>query len=473
MAAMREHRIYLISIAGLIALRFVAGAVLPLSADEAYYWLWSKHLAAGYYDHPPAIAFLIRAGVTLFGDTSFGVRAIPLLLSMAASWLVWRASASLLKQERAGALSCLLFNLTLMVAVETMAATPDAPLIFCSAAFLWALSKVDETQSGHWWLAVGVAGGLALLSKYTAFFLGVGALAWIVFVPSARRWLLSPWPYLGAALAFAIFAPNLIWNAKHHWMTFAFQFGRVGTGHFTLRFLAEFIGAQLLLATPFILVCGAMGLFRKQTALLTSIVVPSVAYFAIHSLHDRVQGNWPCFLYPALAAAGAAAMFAPVSKIEKWSARLAIPVAAALLALCYAQALFAGLPIGRKDPFARLLASGFADVARQTGDLHPAALLTTDYETTAWLAFYGHARVVQVNEEDRWPTSPQATRELLGGTLIYIAPQSRDRQPLISSHFDSVIPAGGIDRMAHGQVIEHYDVYWVTGLRGAALGRVP
>ncbi|HVU20275.1 MAG TPA: glycosyltransferase family 39 protein, partial [Rhizomicrobium sp.] len=169
---MGEHRSYNIAVAVLILLRFVVGAVLPLSADEAYYWLWSKHLAAGYYDHPPAIAFLIRAGVTVFGDASFGIRVVPLLLSIAASWFVWRAGASILKDERAGVLSCLLFNLTLMVAVETMAATPDAPLIFCSAAFLWALAKVDETQDGRWWLIVGAAGGLALLSKYTAFFLG-------------------------------------------------------------------------------------------------------------------------------------------------------------------------------------------------------------------------------------------------------------------------------------------------------------
>src|SRR6202012_2663327 len=166
-----------------------------------------------------------------------------------------------------------------------MAATPDAPLIACAAAFLSALAKVDETQDGRWWLAVGTAGGLALLSKYTAFFLGAGALAWIVFIPSARRWLLSPWPYLGAVLALAIFAPNLWWNATHHWMTFAFQFGRVGTGHLTSRVLFEFLGAQLLLATPFSFVCGVLGLFRKDTALLTALTHPSVLYCAIHSLH--------------------------------------------------------------------------------------------------------------------------------------------------------------------------------------------
>src|ERR1700753_2809240 len=182
----------LAAIAALILLRAVAAAVLPLSADEAYYWLWSKHLAAGYYDHPPVIAFLIRAGVTMFGDTSIGVRVVPLLLSIGASWFVWRAGAAILKSERAGALSCLLFNLTLMVAVETMAATPDAPLIACAAAFLFALAKVDETQDGRWWLAAGAAGGLALLSKYTGFFLCAGALAWVVFVAGGRAWCLSP-----------------------------------------------------------------------------------------------------------------------------------------------------------------------------------------------------------------------------------------------------------------------------------------
>src|SRR3984885_7617946 len=108
MLSLSKHEgsaVYLAAIAGLILLRFVAGAVLPLSADEAYYWLWSKHLAAGYYDHPPAIAFLIRAGTLVFGDTAFGVRVVPLLLSIAASWFVWRTGG-----ERA----CLLFNLTLM-----------------------------------------------------------------------------------------------------------------------------------------------------------------------------------------------------------------------------------------------------------------------------------------------------------------------------------------------------------------------
>src|SRR5271154_6957942 len=109
-----------IGIAILTLLRFALGIFLPLSFDEAYYWLWSKHLAASYYDHPPAIAYAIRFGTMLLGDTPIGVRLVPLLLSVAASWSVWRAGRILLDDERSAALACLYFNLTLMVAAETM-----------------------------------------------------------------------------------------------------------------------------------------------------------------------------------------------------------------------------------------------------------------------------------------------------------------------------------------------------------------
>src|SRR5215469_12159835 len=122
----REAQRYLAAIAALTVLRFIATALLPLSADEAYYWLWSRHLAAGYFDHPPAIAFVIRLGTLIFGAPSLGVRFGGLLLSIAASVFVWRGGALLLGDGTSGARAALFFNLTLMVSVETLAATPDA-----------------------------------------------------------------------------------------------------------------------------------------------------------------------------------------------------------------------------------------------------------------------------------------------------------------------------------------------------------
>ena len=70
----------------LLLVRAVMALVLPLSADEAYYWLWSKHLDFGYFDPPPAIAWLIYPGTLVFGDTDLGVRLCGILLSIAATW---------------------------------------------------------------------------------------------------------------------------------------------------------------------------------------------------------------------------------------------------------------------------------------------------------------------------------------------------------------------------------------------------
>jgi 4-amino-4-deoxy-L-arabinose transferase-like glycosyltransferase len=476
---------YVPGIVVLIALRFAAAAVLPLSADEAYYWLWSKHLAAGYYDHPPAIAFLIRMGTAVFGDSAFGVRAVPVLLSVAASWFVWRAAALVLRDAKAGGLACLLFNLTLVAAVETMAATPDAPLIACSAAFLVSLAKVEAEGNGKWWLAAGVCGGLALMSKYTAFFLGAGALAWLVFTPAARRWLATPWPYAGLLAAFAIFAPNLSWNAAHGWMTFRFQFGRVGTGPFTLRFLAEFAGAQLLLASPFVLAGAACALAKPPAGgsrLLLWTVLPAAIFFAAHSLHQRVQGNWPCFLYPALAVAAADALrrtdwSGAGAMLMRWCRGLAIPSAAALLGLCYVQAFFGLLPLGGTDPFARLLAFGFPRAAQEMDSarrsFHAAAILTTDYETTAWLAFYSKLPVVQINEDWRWQNAKAAPRALLAGRSLYVTPEKRDRSSILTAHFGTVTRTGTVERMRAGAIVERYSVYGVAGLKDRPLGRMP
>ncbi|HEY0299851.1 MAG TPA: glycosyltransferase family 39 protein [Rhizomicrobium sp.] len=483
-------RRFLVAIAALTALRFVAAALLPLSADEAYYWLWSRHLAGGYYDHPPAIAFAIRFGTLLFGATPLGVRLGPLLLSVLATAFVWRAGAILLRDDGAGARAALYFNLTLMVSVETLAATPDAPAIAAAAAVLFALAKIHETGKGAWWLGVGAAAGLGLLSKYTGLFLGAGTAVWLLLSPKARAWLLTPWPYLGGALALLIFLPNLLWNASHDWTTFAFQFGRIAGGHFTLRFLFEFLGAQIVLASPFLFVLAALALAfatrDRDSAifLLAALVFPSALYFLVHSLHDRIQGNWPSFLYPALAVAAAQAYAlgdwsrwaAPVWRVSR---RLATPVAALLLLAVYAQALFGVVPFGRGDPLARLLAVGFDGVAatieKSAEDNRAAAILTTDYASTAWLSFHlpGGRPVIQANEPYRYPGGAVPDAALLSRPLLYVVEERLDKHAVLQADFASVRRIARFDRLRRGVPVAHYAIYRIGGWRGRALGRMP
>ena len=133
------------------------------------------------------------------GDTELGVRLVSILLALPMSFAVYRAAAILFGGVRVAATATILLNVTLMVAVGTLIVTPDAPLLVASSFVLFFLAKVLETGRGVWWLAVGAAIGAALLSKYTALFFGPAILIWLVAVPKLRRWLISPWPYLGAS----------------------------------------------------------------------------------------------------------------------------------------------------------------------------------------------------------------------------------------------------------------------------------
>src|SRR3954471_20304499 len=87
-------------ILALVGLRLIAAAFTPITFDEAYYWTWSKHLAGGYYDHPPMVAVVIRLGTLIAGDSEFGVRLASILLALPMSWAIYQAAAMLFGSRR-------------------------------------------------------------------------------------------------------------------------------------------------------------------------------------------------------------------------------------------------------------------------------------------------------------------------------------------------------------------------------------
>ncbi len=483
-------KIYLIGI--LIALRFALATYLPLSFDEAYFWLWSKHLAVSYYDHPPLIALAIRLGTLIFGDTEFGVRAIPLLASVAASWAVWRSAAILLADEQSGATACCLFNATLMIAAETMGATPDALVLAAAAFVLFAMAKLTTTSDGRWWLIAGFATGIALLAKYTALFLGISIVFWLVVTPQGHHWLRSFWPYTGGLIALAFFVPTLEWNAAHDWISFKFQFGRMITGEPTFQYLIEFYLGQFALASPFIFILGAVGLGRasrfratsQPLAIAAAMVWPALAYFSFHALHDRVQGNWPSFVYPAFAVLAAAVMTAPLShkgidRLLRFARALALPVAVGILIFAYAQATIGIVPLGKRDPIARMTAVGILPVtneisalARQNG---AKGIVASKYGTTGWLAFYlrPHLPVIQISEDYRWLAAPRATSDLLEKPLLYVTQNPDHELPKVTAYFSKIVPIADLGRVRSGIVIDRFQVYLLSGFHGNAIGRMP
>ena len=262
-----EPSAWVAALALLTGIRLAVAGLAPLSPDEAYYWVWSRALAPGYLDHPPMVALWVRAGTWLTGENALGVRLLGPLSAALGSVLLARAADDLLPEMHAGPRAAALLNATLLLGAGAVTMTPDTPLLLFWTAALWALARLLRTGQGAWWLAVGAACGLALASKYTAALLGVGIALWLRH-PSQRRWLRTPWPWAGGALALLLFAPVVAWNARNGWVSFAKQGGRVGdwVPSRALAFEAELLGGQIGLATPLVFalcVAGSIAAARR------------------------------------------------------------------------------------------------------------------------------------------------------------------------------------------------------------------
>jgi 4-amino-4-deoxy-L-arabinose transferase-like glycosyltransferase len=415
------------------------------------------------------------------------------LLALPMSFAVYRTAVILFGGQRVAATATILLNVTLMAAVGTLIVTPDSPLLVASSFVLFFLAKVLETGRGTWWLAVGAAVGVALLSKYTALFFGPAILIWLVSVPKLRRWLVSPWPYLGGVAALAIFSPVILWNADHHWVSFIKQIGRSRIEGFKPSFIGELIPTQIAFATPLVFILGAMGLyalFRRDggalaaRTLINAIFWTIALYFMWHSLHARVEANWFAPVYPAFAIAAAVA--ANLTRWERLQQRVvdfclrwASPVGILMFALLIVQANTGALSGFRRDATVRSVGVGWPELAAEIEAVRvrtgAACVLAPDYGTTSWLAFYlpKDTCVVQPTQRIRWVNMPEPDPALLSGKLLYVDEVRPAAQRYLKDRFAQVERVAELKRMRGPLTIETYGLDLLEGAKGAVLDNSP
>jgi 4-amino-4-deoxy-L-arabinose transferase-like glycosyltransferase len=478
----------------LVVLRLLAAAWTPLTFDEAYYWMWSKHLAGGYYDHPPMVALVIRAGTLIAGDTELGVRLVSVLLALPMSFAVFRTAAILFGGRRVAATATILLNITLMAAVGTLIVTPDSPSLVAASFVLFFLAKVLETGQGAYWLAVGAAVGCALLSKYTSLFFGPAILIWVAVVPKQRRWLLSPWPYLGAIVAFAIFTPVIMWNADHQWLSFLKQIsGRIKVEDFRPGFIAELVPTQIAFATPFVFILGAMGLHalaRRQAGAMPARVLINAmfwtitAYFVWHSLHARVEADWFAPVYPPLAIAAAVAAhlvrWAPrEQRVAAFCLRWASPLGLLMFVALIVQANTGLLSGYRRDATVRSVGVGWREIAGEIEAVRwrtgATCILAPDYGTTSWLAFYlpRGTCVEQQMQRIRWVNMPEPDPAKLAGPFLYVDEIKPRARMILGDRFADIREVAELARKRGPLVVETYTISLLSGPKGDVFDRTP
>jgi 4-amino-4-deoxy-L-arabinose transferase-like glycosyltransferase len=280
---------------------YIASGTIQLAEDEAYQWLWSKHLALSYFSKPPLIAYAQFLGTTLWGDTAFGIRFFSPLVTAFMSVLVLRFFAREVN-ARAGFFLLLIVSATPLLSVGAVLMTVDPlSVLFWMAAMLAGWRAVQEKGTTVDWLWVGLWMGLGFLSKYTQLF---QLLCWAVFMvlwPPARRQLRRPGPYLALLVNLLCALPVLVWNAQHSWITVHHVAVDADVGQPWRRtFIGDFLGSEAGLLNPVFFVAmvwACIGFWRRarHNPLLVycfSMGAPLFLSYMLHSLHARVLPNW-------------------------------------------------------------------------------------------------------------------------------------------------------------------------------------
>ncbi|TYC62436.1 glycosyltransferase family 39 protein [Rhodobacterales bacterium] len=460
----------------LTAVKVFAAANAHLVEDEAYYRIWGLYPALSYYDHPPMIGWWIAAGQAVFGDTIFAVRVLVVLSGLVGSLALWRTAAILFDKYVAG-WSVLFLNTSLIVGIGGILATPDAPSVFFWGLSLWALAELCHSRNANWWLVVGLMAGLGLLSKYSVLFLGAGIVLWLLWVPDARRWLRSWQLWAGGALAILLFAPVLWWNHAHDWVSFYKQFGRAGGTGFTSRYIFEFLGALVGLINPLLAILTILGaarltrgMLRREApaSLLILTVAPFLAYLLYHSLHARVQANWPAPLFPAFALM-AGVFVADLSRRGSILRKLAVAgvvlgAAIAVVVQVHAVHPFSGA-LARKDPTFQL--RGWPEIGaslqRLAAENNAAFVLTNSYGLNAQLDFLfrNTLPVFQMNERIRYTMVPEPEMSLFDRPGLFVTESRRDRAGDLEAIFSQVQKIADLERKVDGVPLETLTVYLV------------
>jgi dolichol-phosphate mannosyltransferase len=473
-------------------LRLLYAGTVELMPEETYYWNYSRHLDFGYLDHPPMVAWLIRTGTAVFGQTEFGVRAGALACGALTSVFVYRLTRNVFGAS--SALSALLLAQALpFFFLAGFLTTPDAVLTTLWAATLYFLERaLIAGQSKAWWF-VGISLGLGMISKYSIAMLAPVTLIFMLWDPNSRRWWRRWEPYGAALLAVAIFSPVLIWNAQHDWASFAFQTSRrlAEAPRFTLHRL---IASMLVLLTPTGVLALAAFLARGKPGgaaseaggarwwrLMTLAILLPLTVFAGFSLRHEVKLDWtgapmtaalPLLGYSVVALKSGLGAFA--RRIQAaWTPTIVLMLLIYGAGLHYLVLGLPGLgfgkhielvPVGWRDLSAHIVETS-AKYRQESGN-EPLIVGMDRYAIASELAFYGGARLPSGLET--------ANSHLFGGMgLMYgqwVPPQSQEHRNLLLVAFDPR-ELEGADVAAHvagfgpieddvisrdGKVVRHY-----------------
>jgi len=282
-------RAALLIVALMAAFRIAVASHIPLTEDESYYWLWSRHPALGYVDHPPMVAWLIALTAS-FGRNELSIRLPFILCEAFAAISLGYTALCLSGSARAAGATAIIFTLIPQTRLVVGEALPDGPyLLFWSLTLFFAARAATRMRASDM-LLLGIALGGALLSRAFSFSLLAGLVIFASLPANRRMWRHG----FGMALFVAalLYAPFVFWNATHGWANFSFTIYREAYEHFSAARLLVLSSFRFVLEVSGFLIATYLLTIRRPYPLLACTALPLPLLLVVLSFFEGVESYW-------------------------------------------------------------------------------------------------------------------------------------------------------------------------------------
>ena len=280
----------------IIRLLFISNTLLI--NDEAYYAIYARHLAWGYVDHGPIVAYLIKL-FTLIWENSFTVRLGATTLMSVLTIILYYFGKKYFNTETGIVLS-LSLTANMLFHTNSIVITPDVPMTFFTILAMMFYYLAYCVNEKYIYIGGGML-GLAVLSKISALFPAIGIALYPILIKEKRHWLKNIHYYGSFTLAFLIFLPFIIWNFQNDFAFVRNQGSHIyrggGFGHFINLWLGlAVISGPLFFYFSVIKPFANLKSWKSSSdsiQFFTIVTIVPLSYFLGHSLFSKFELNWP------------------------------------------------------------------------------------------------------------------------------------------------------------------------------------
>ncbi len=315
-----EKKHYLL-LAGWLFVNILQSVFTNMHADESYYWMYSQHLAWGFFDHPPMAAFLVFLGDSIMHN-ELGVRLFFLLVSTLTLALIIN---ELDEKKDLFFLGLFIFSFPLVhTHIGGFMALPDTPLVFFTLLFFLGYKKFISAPNLKMAFFLAFVAAAMIYSKYHAF-VALGLL-----VLSNLKLLKNKYFWITVIIAILLLTPHILWQIENNFPTFKYH---LSDRTKPVRFwtVQNNITSQLLVAGPLtgLIVFFGLSKFKINGDPFKRAIIFSVLgfyiFFFLMSFKNRIEAHYTTAITPLLMIA-TYPIISNKPVLKKWFTRLALPV---------------------------------------------------------------------------------------------------------------------------------------------------